>query len=450
MLQLLTRCLLPILSSRHGTTRLLSMMSAPSVLPGGLIVREHSLSVPVDHGAGERGPHGSFSLFVREIVSAEKDTDPATKPMVFLQGGPGFPATRPTVPPSGWQKAALQHYRVFLLDQRGTGRSSPVTAQNLASLETPAAQAEFLTHFRQDSIVRDCEVVRERLCNGAKLTLLGQSFGGFCILTYCSLFPEAIERALFTCGLAPVGRTADEVYTATFKRMEERNKRYYRRYPQGARAASTSTASARMHPHAGVLAVGRQGGHGCCEPPCQTDRACPSGCTLADVELVRSLVARLHAAPAPLPRGGLLTARRLLQLGLLLGSGSGFESLHNLLELAIPPPELPGSTRRKRSASGDAVSGGAAPPLPAHFLLAVEAAQQDFETNPLYWILHEAIYCDGERGGASRWAAERVQASLGAAWDYTTRLTPGSEPVQLTGEMVYSWSKCRRARACSH
>ena len=56
-----------------------------------------------------------------------------------------------------------------------------------------------------------------------------------------------------------------------------------------------------------------------------------------DVELVRSLVAGLHAAPAPLPRGGTLTARRFLQLGLLLGSASGFEALHDLLELARPP-----------------------------------------------------------------------------------------------------------------
>ena len=31
---------------------------------------------------------------------------------------------------------------------------------------------------------------------------------------YLSLFPEAIERALFTFGLAPVGKSADEVCTA--------------------------------------------------------------------------------------------------------------------------------------------------------------------------------------------------------------------------------------------
>ena len=217
-------------------TRLLSMMATTpdTLLPGpdgGLLVREHLVTVPVDH-AVPNGPLGSLDVFVREIVPASKDADDLPC-LLYLQGGPGFPAGRPTAPPTGWTKAALSKgFRVFLLDQRGTGRSTPVTAQSLAAMATPAAQAEFLTHFRADSIVRDCEVVRKQVCKGKKLTLLGQSFGGFCILTYLSLHPSSIERALFTFGLAPVGRSADEVYGATYTRMEERNRRFYERYPQ--------------------------------------------------------------------------------------------------------------------------------------------------------------------------------------------------------------------------
>jgi hypothetical protein len=44
-----------------------------------------------------------------------------------------------------------------------------------------------------------------------------------------------------------------------------------------------------------------------------------------DVALVRRIVEVLHRSPAPLPAGGLLTARRFLQLGLSLGSGTGME-----------------------------------------------------------------------------------------------------------------------------
>ena len=50
-----------------------------------------------------------------------------------------------------------------------TLRSSPVTAQGLAALASPAEQAAYLSHFRADSIVRDCEVMRERVCKAGEL-----------------------------------------------------------------------------------------------------------------------------------------------------------------------------------------------------------------------------------------------------------------------------------------
>ncbi len=61
------------------------------------------------------------------------------------------------------------------------------------------------------------------------------------------------------------------------------------------------------------------------------------------------------------------------------------------------------------------------------FLRGVENAHP-FETNPIYAILHEAIYCQGD---ASRWAAERVRAEF-PAFD----LSP-DRPVMFTGEMIY-------------
>ena len=77
----------------------------------------------------------------------------------------------------------------------GTGSSTPVTRQSLelrhgvgeGLIKTADARlvASYLEKFRSDSIVRDCELVRRELCGeDAKLTLLGQSYGGFCILTY--------------------------------------------------------------------------------------------------------------------------------------------------------------------------------------------------------------------------------------------------------------------------
>lgn len=49
---------------------------------------------------------------------------------------------------------------MLLLDQRGTGRSTPANRQTLPLRGGPAEQADYLTHFRADSIVRDCEAIR--------------------------------------------------------------------------------------------------------------------------------------------------------------------------------------------------------------------------------------------------------------------------------------------------
>jgi pimeloyl-ACP methyl ester carboxylesterase len=74
------------------------------------------------------------------------------------------------VPFSGWVKSALADYRVLLLDQRGTGRSTPVTAQTLRHMGSPSDQAAYLECFRADSIVEDCEIIRKTLCGGEEGT----------------------------------------------------------------------------------------------------------------------------------------------------------------------------------------------------------------------------------------------------------------------------------------
>lgn len=67
----------------------------------------------------------------------------------------------------------------------------------------------------------------------------------------------------------------------------------------------------------------------------------------------------------------------------------------------------------------------AACPCRIPFPLPTLELKAGFETNPIYWLMHESIYCDGVKGGASAWSAERVQSELGDAWDYTTRLEEG-------------------------
>jgi pimeloyl-ACP methyl ester carboxylesterase len=247
----------------------------------GLRLVEHEFSVPLDHAqaGGER-----ITVFAREVA----DLDGLDRPLLlFVQGGPGYEAARPTRNPSapGWLERALQDYRVLMFDQRGTGRSSPVGA--LAGL-TAAEQADRLKHFRADAIVRDAECIRAEL-GVDRWSVLGQSFGGFCAVSYLSLAPEGLREAFITGGLPPLGERIDDVYRATYARALTASRRHYERYP-------------------------------------------------ADRERLSALHECLAAGDLRLAGGDRLTPRRLRQLGAMLGMSAGSERLHYILELAADSP----------------------------------------------------------------------------------------------------------------
>jgi len=254
-------------------------MTTTCRVPGAVLTeREHT--VPLDHARPD-GP--TITVFTREVAAPDGLDRPY---LVFLQGGPGFEATRPTSPPSGWMRRALTEYRVLLLDQRGTGRSTPVGA--VIPGETAADQAAYLSLFRADAIVRDCEWIRGEL-GSAPWTLLGQSFGGFTSLTYLSFAPEGLAAALLTGGLSPVGRPVDDIYGATYERVIEANRRYFLRYPD-------------------------------------------------DRSRVREIHRRLENEDVRLPSGDRLTVGRFRGLGMWLGDSAGFELLHHVLELPFGSP----------------------------------------------------------------------------------------------------------------
>ena len=45
----------------------------------------------------------------------------------------------------------MNHFRVLLMDQRGTGLSAAITPASLVRRGTPQQQAEYLAHFRSDA-----------------------------------------------------------------------------------------------------------------------------------------------------------------------------------------------------------------------------------------------------------------------------------------------------------
>jgi pimeloyl-ACP methyl ester carboxylesterase len=188
----------------------------------GLVLTDHVLSLPLDHDsdAGE-----TIEVFAREVAAPDGRDLPF---LVYLQGGPGQEAPRPTGRPASpsWLERALQDFRVLMLDQRGTGRSTPYGAPGT----DPGADADRLLHYRADAIVRDAECFREHL-GVERWSVLGQSFGGFCSLHYLSAASDSLREVFFTGGLPPVGRPVDDIYSTTFDTMRMLNQRYHRQFP---------------------------------------------------------------------------------------------------------------------------------------------------------------------------------------------------------------------------
>jgi len=166
-----------------------------------------------------------------------------------------------------------------------------------------------------------------------------------------------------------------DVYTSLWERVKERNLQYYSMYP-------------------------------------------------GDIGQVKKIVQKLLQAPATLPSGGKLTARRFLQLGMNLGGGpSSFASMHNLISTAFLQPEEIEFTRA--------------------FLKAVDNAQP-FDDNPIYFWLHESIYADGSKFSPTNWSSDRAyeaKIKTPSEFDYklTSQLQSDDRPTYFFGEMVFPW-----------
>jgi len=250
----------------------------------GTVLTDRFFGVPLDH---QRPDGEQIEVFAREVVAAGKAG--ADLPwLLYLQGGPGSGAPRPEGRES-WLNRALEDYRVLLLDQRGTGRSCAANRKTLARLG-PQAQADYLTHFRADSIVLDAELIRREL-TGEPWSVLGQSFGGMCAVTYLSFAPHGIREAFITGGLPGLTVTADDVYRRTYRTVAAKNAAHYERYPDDA------------------------------------DRA-------------RRIAGYLDDHEVRLPDGAPFSVPAFQSAGTLLGQGSGSHALHYLLENAFAGDEL--------------------------------------------------------------------------------------------------------------
>jgi pimeloyl-ACP methyl ester carboxylesterase len=247
----------------------------------GLILTDHTFTLPIDYA---RPDNGTLTVFAREVVSPDHEHDDLPW-LVFFQGGPGFGSPRPENS-MYWIMRAIKDYRILLLDQRGTGLSSPINHQTLARFAIPDRQAAYLKHFRADNIVRDAEAIRRELMGDRPWSALGQSYGGFVITHYLSAAPQGLAEAYITGGLPPINHHPDDVYRATYRRVRGKNQKYFERYPD-------------------------------------------------DVQRARDIADYLATNDVRLPNGDRLSVRRFQQLGMQFGASDGFEKVHYLLEEAF-------------------------------------------------------------------------------------------------------------------
>jgi len=265
-------------------------------------------------------------------------------------------------------------YQMLYLDQRGTGLSTPISADTLALQGDAPEQADYLKHFRADNIVRDCEAIRKTLTEEyppelKKWSIFGQSFGGFCAFTYLSFFPEGLREVFTSGGIPPVGKTADEIYRATFEAVIKRNVSYYNKYPE-------------------------------------------------DLSVIHNLARHTTPNGLKLPSGGILTLRRLLTLGLLFGAHGGIDNVHDIIF--------------RMKSDIDQFSSITRPTLSAFESLL------PFDDTVLYAVLHEAIYCERQASqwAAQRVGQSLKEFDWIHSGHPYNSITEG-KPIYFSGEMIF-------------
>ena len=308
--------------------------------------------VPLDYRNPEKE---RIRLFARSVDRFERPIDPSTKEnkqkpwFVYLQGGPGLGCGSPQNFP--WVDFVLDKgYQILLLDQRGTGLSSTITAKTLETKGDPEVQAAYLRNFRADSIVRDCEAIRQNLTkeypeDKKKWTIMGQSFGGFCAVNYLSRFPEGLKEVFTTGGLPPLVKQPDIVYKHTFEKVRQRNGAYYQKFPE-------------------------------------------------DVQSVKDIARYLNAKAQQnqqvvLPSGGNLSVLRLRQIGIYFGFHNGCDVVHDMIYRLVNDLRYFKEFTRPTLTAFDTL-------LP-------------FNVATLNALLHEPCYT---QGAASDWSADRVMRTL--------------------------------------
>ena len=171
-----------------------------------------TLDVPLDRS-------GAFPGVVHLRFAAEREFPKNAGVLIALAGGPGqssldlAPAFATSLEP------ALRHYRLVVLDQRGTGESGALVCPAVQSLRTldpirPEAVAACAagvgparTFYSSPDTVLDLDALRARL-GAEKIALMGVSYGTHVALQYARAFPARVDKLILDSIVGPDGPDA--------------------------------------------------------------------------------------------------------------------------------------------------------------------------------------------------------------------------------------------------
>jgi len=211
-----------------------------------------TLKVPEDRSK----PDGRKIEIFAAVLPANTAT-PKDDPLVVLAGGPGQAAS--TLAPFASRLAELRRTRdVVLIDQRGTGRSSPLVCEAFkprdsdlfdpdplprakACVEELTAKGVDLSQYTTTAWIADLEAMREAL-GYQRWNLWGGSYGTRVAQEYLRTHADRV-RTMILDGVAPPGMIISlDIWTTREAALAAVLK-----------ACSTSQACAKAHPDAGAV-----------------------------------------------------------------------------------------------------------------------------------------------------------------------------------------------------
>ncbi|KAG7661420.1 uncharacterized protein J8A68_004998 [[Candida] subhashii] len=292
------------------------------------------------------------------------------KLIVYLQGGPGYPCQVPTSN-SGKEKVLLERgYQIVFLDQRGTGLSTPIEGDSFEELVRKRYNDDYSVENQLEYILNfRADSIVEDLEVIRKELIPNQKW---------SLLGQSYGGFITFAYLSKYSQSLKEVLiTGGIPPIGFSVDEIYQ-------ATYERTKERNVHYY----------------------NKFPQ-----DKAKVAAICQYLSTTRVILPNEGILSVERFQQLGLIFGATGGTDRLHEIVTKFYYDLQFG---------------------QPTYQILNTIQNELGFDTNVIYALFQEAIYCDGNIESPTNWGANRLRNIEG-----NEKFIKNDHEVYFTGEMVY-------------